>query len=155
MRKSEREITSFQEIVGVVRRCDTIHLGLVDGGEAYVVPLSFGYAVEGDKIALYFHGAKEGRKHHLIANGGRACVEGDICHGFVENGHGGVTCDYESFIGYGEVRPVSGPEAEKGIGLLMEHCGFPQYECTPQAMAITAVYKISLDDIAGKRRFLR
>jgi nitroimidazol reductase NimA-like FMN-containing flavoprotein (pyridoxamine 5'-phosphate oxidase superfamily) len=53
------------------------------------------------RICLYFHGARAGRKYGLLAQDRRVCVEGDLCHGFVENGHGGVTCNYESFIGYG------------------------------------------------------
>lgn len=155
MRKAEREIRDFEEIVRLVDRCDTIRLGLLDDGAPYIVPLSFGYEVEDGKIALYFHGATEGRKVDLIARNKRVCVEGDLCHGFVDNGRGGITCDYESFIGYGDCVSVSGGEAEKGIALLMAHCGHPEFSCPPQAMAITAVYKIELDEVVGKRRFPR
>jgi len=153
MRKAEREITNFEEIVRLVDRCDTIRLGLLDDGAPYVVPLSFGYEVENGRIALYFHGAKEGRKSELIARNKRVCVEGDLCHGFVDNGHGGVTCNYESFIGYGDCMGVSGEEAHKGIALLMAHCGRPGFSCPPEVMAITAVYRIELDEVSGKRRF--
>ena len=155
MRKAEREIKGFEEIVQLVGRCDTIRLGLLDDGAPYIVPLSFGYEVENGKIALFFHGALEGRKVGLIARNPRVCVEGDLCHGFVDNGRGGITCDYESFIGYGDCVCVSGDEALKGIALLMAHCGHPEFTCPPQVMAITAVYKIVLDEVAGKRRFPR
>ena len=50
-----------------------------------------------------FHGATEGRKVTLLEKHPRICVEADLCHGFVENGNGGITCDYESIIGYGNV----------------------------------------------------
>ncbi len=153
MRKAEREIRDFEEIAKLVGRCDTIRLGLLDEGAPYIVPLSFGYVAQDGRVALYFHGAKEGRKHELIEKSARVCVEGDLCHGFVPNGRGGITCDFESFIGYGDCKLVSGEEAEKGIALLMTHCGFPEYSCPPEVMAVTAVYKITLDEIAGKRRF--
>ncbi len=155
MRKAEREITGFEEIVGLVERCDTVRLGLMDDGAPYIVPLNFGMEARDGKISLYVHGAKEGRKHDLIAKSPRVCVEGDLCHGFVDNGRGGITCDYESFIGYGDCALVTGEEAEKGIALLMAHCGHPEFSCPPQVMDITSVYKITLDEISGKRRFPR
>ncbi|NCB51748.1 MAG: 5-nitroimidazole antibiotic resistance protein [Clostridia bacterium] len=154
MRKSEREITDFRKIVGLVERCDTLRLGIHDEGAPYVVPVSFGYEVVGDRIVIYFHGAMAGRKHELIAKNPRVCVEGDICRGFVENACGGITCDYESFIGYGNAVRVSGEAAERGIALLNEHCGFPGFKCISEVFAVTAVYRIELEEITGKHRNL-
>jgi nitroimidazol reductase NimA-like FMN-containing flavoprotein (pyridoxamine 5'-phosphate oxidase superfamily) len=155
MRKAEREITNFEEIVDLIGRCDTVRLGLAVDGTPYVVPLSFGYEVRNGKVVLYFHGAKEGRKHEMIVKNPRVCVEGDLCHGYKDNGRGGVTCDFESFIGYGECALVSGEEAEKGIDLLMAHCGYPEAHCPPEVMGVTAVYRIQLDELVAKRRFPR
>jgi hypothetical protein len=154
MRKAAREITTLSEIADVLSRCDTMRIGICDGGEVYIVPLSFGYEVLEGKIAVYFHGAKAGRKAELLKALPRVCVEADLCHGFVENGRGGYTCDYESVIGYGTIELLEGEEAEKGIRLLMEHCGFPAQGCPEDAMAITAVNRVILDEISGKRRNL-
>ena len=154
MRKADREIKDFDEIVDVISRCDTIRLGISDAGAPYIVPLSFGYEVLGGKLAVYFHGAKAGRKAELLQSLPRVCVEADLCHGFPSNGEGGYTCDYESVIGYGVVELLSGEEAGKGVRLLMEHCGFPAQGCPENVMAITVVNRIVLDEIAGKRRNL-
>lgn len=154
MRKADREIKDFDEIVDVISRCDTIRLGICDAGAPYIVPLSFGYEVLDNKLAIYFHGAKAGRKAELLKSLPRVCMEADICHGFPANEHGGYTCDYESVIGYGVVERLEGEEAEKGIRLLMEHCGFPALGCPENAMALTAVNRVILDEIAGKRRNL-
>ncbi len=81
-------------------------------------------------------------------------MEADLCHGFPANEYGGYTCDYESVIGYGAVELLSGEEAEKGLRLLMVHCGFPALACPENAMAVTAVNRVVLDEIAGKRRNL-
>jgi nitroimidazol reductase NimA-like FMN-containing flavoprotein (pyridoxamine 5'-phosphate oxidase superfamily) len=105
-------------------------------------------------ITVYFHGATEGRKSDLLKQHPRVCVEADICHGFVENGSGGITCDYESIIGCGTAEPVYGEEAEKGLRLLVEHCGFPDYKCSQAVLNITAVYRIRLDEVTGKHRNL-
>jgi hypothetical protein len=154
MRKAGREIKKIEEIAEVLSRCDTIRLGINDADAPYIVPLSFGYELQGETIAVYFHGAKAGRKAELLKALPRVCVEVDLCHGFVENGRGGYTCDYESVIGYGTIELLEGEEAEKGIRLLMEHCGFPAQGCPEDAMAITAVNRVILDEISGKRRNL-
>ena len=154
MRKAGREITNFDEIVDVISRCDTIRLGISDVEAPYIVPLSFGYEVISGKLAVYFHGAKAGRKAELVQSLPRVCVEADLCHGFPANGRGGYTCDYESVIGYGFVELLEGEEALKGVRLLNAHCGIQAEACPPEAMAITAVYRVVLDEISGKRRNL-
>lgn len=151
MRRAEREIKSFEEIVGLVERCDTIRLGLSDEGAPYVVPLSFGYEATEGKITLYIHGARSGRKAGLLAKHPRVCAEGDVCHRFLESAPGMVTCDYESFIGYGDALPLSGAEAKKGLDLILAHCGFAGYAFDPEVLNFTAVYKIVLEELSGKR----
>ena len=155
MRKADREITDFNEIVEVLSRCDTMRLGISDAGTPYIVPVSFGYEVLDGKIAVYFHGAKAGRKAELLRALPRVCVEADLCHGFPENGNGSYTCDYESVMGIGFVELLDGEEAEKGVRLLMQHCGFPVEGCPEDAMAITAVNRVILDEVSGKRRMPR
>lgn len=154
MRKASREITNFNEIVEELSRCDTIRLGISDKDAPYIVPLSFGYEVLNGKLAVYFHGAKEGRKAELLRALPRVCVEADLCHGFLPNGRGGYTCDYESVIGYGFVEALEGEEAVKGVTLLNEHCGIQAEACPPEAMAVTAVNRVVLDELSGKRRNL-
>ena len=80
-----------------------IRLGFVDGDEAYIVPLSFGFEAENGEFTFYVHGAKAGRRHTLAKKSGRVCVEADVCSGFVELEQGSQTADYKSFIGYGEI----------------------------------------------------
>ena len=154
MRKAQREITNLEEIADVLSRCDTVRIGINDAGLPYIVPLSFGYEILDGKIAVYFHGAKAGRKAELLRSLPRVCVEADLCHGFVDNGRGGYTCDYESVMGYGFVELLEGEEAEKGVRLLMEHCGFPAQGCPEDAMHITAVNRVILTEVSGKRRNL-
>ena len=154
MRKAGREIKKIEEIADVLSRCDTIRLGINDADAPYIVPLSFGYELQGERIAVYFHGAKAGRKAELLKALPRVCVEADLCHGFPANERGGYTCDYESVIGYGTVELLEGEEALKGIRLLLEHCGIQAEACPEDAMAITAVNRVILDEISGKRRNL-
>ena len=43
MRRTDREISSRERIDEIIRGCEVCHLGKADGGEPYVVPVSFGY----------------------------------------------------------------------------------------------------------------
>jgi uncharacterized protein len=154
MRRGEREVKSLEEIAEILSRCDTIRLGVCDADAPYIVPVSFGFELTGGKISVYFHGAKEGRRARLLLSCPRVCVEADLCHGFPSNGTGGYTCDYESVIGWGFAELLEGSEAERGIRLLMEHCGILEDGCPENAMAITRVNRIVLDEITGKQRKL-
>lgn len=61
MRRKDREITDFDEMVSVMRRCDVCRLAFQDGDVPYIVPLNFGMKVKEDSVTLYFHGALEGK----------------------------------------------------------------------------------------------
>lgn len=154
MRRADREITSFEEIVEVIDKCAVLRAGFFDGEYPYVVPLSFGYAVKDGKLTFYFHGAKEGLKQDIIAKCGNVCAEGDIFYRYVHLGHS-VTVEYESFIAKGKVSEIVGQEAVFGIERILHHCGYSEFsaeECV--ALAITRIYKIEVESITGKRNLL-
>ena len=56
MRRQEREITDKEMILDILNRSQIVHLGLVDEGEPYVVPMNYGYVMD-DKLTLYLHSA--------------------------------------------------------------------------------------------------
>ena len=60
MRRSDREITDFQELITVMRGCDVCRLALHDEPYPYILPLNFGLEVDGETVRLYFHGANTG-----------------------------------------------------------------------------------------------
>ena len=66
MRRKDREITDFDEMMKIIAKCDTCRLALFDDEFPYIVPLNFGTNVEEGQLYLYFHSAKEGTKLDLI-----------------------------------------------------------------------------------------
>lgn len=64
MRKANRAITDLDEIKTLIDSCDTIRLGFVDGDEAYIVPLSFGFEAENGEFTFYVHGANARQAAH-------------------------------------------------------------------------------------------
>jgi hypothetical protein len=154
MRRADKEIASFEEIVEVIGRCDVIRAGFFDGQYPYIVPLSFGYAVKNGKLTFYFHGAKEGLKHDLIAKCGSVCVEGDIFYRYTRLART-VTVEYESFIARGKASEIRGQEAVFGIERILRHCGYPRFSAEKcVALDVTRVYKIEVESITGKRNLL-
>ena len=153
MRKSDREIRDYNEILRLLDECQTIRLALYDEPYPYVVPLSYGWEERDGKLFVYFHCAKEGKKLDLITKNGNVCFEADCLAGYKSTGHG-VTADYRSLIAFGKAERVYGEELVRGLELLLAHChveGYSARECA--AMGITAVVRITVDGITGKRRF--
>ena len=62
MRRKDREVTEKSEIIDILRRCDTIRIGIQGEQYPYVVPVSFGLEVIDENPVVYFHGAREGMK---------------------------------------------------------------------------------------------
>lgn len=153
MRKSDREIRDYNEILRLLDECQTIRLALHDEPYPYVVPLSYGWEQRDGKLFVYFHCAKEGKKLDLIAKNANVCFEADCLAGYKSTGHG-VTADYRSLVAFGKAERVYGEELVRGLELLLKHCrveGYSARECA--AMDITAVVRITVDGITGKRRF--
>lgn len=152
MRRNDREISERSEIRSIIERSDTLRLGFCDGDTPYVVPLSFGFEELPDGFAFYVHGAKQGRRHELAAKAQRVCVELDICKAFTEC-PGGLTADYESFIGWGGIETLTGDEAERALALICAHCGFDEMPCSRRVVDMTCVERICVTEFTAKRRF--
>ena len=54
MRRKDREITDFDEMMKIIAKCDTCRLALFDDEFPYIVPLNFGTDVEEGQLYLYF-----------------------------------------------------------------------------------------------------
>ena len=154
MRRSDREITEINEIADILRDADTIRLAINNEPYPYVVPLSFGIEMVNQKIIIYFHGAKEGLKHELIAKNPHVCVESDIFYGYADS-QNGLTVEYESVIGFGLCELLDGNRAEYAMGLLLSHCNCDDgYSYDRNALNAAAVYQITLSTVSGKRNRL-
>jgi nitroimidazol reductase NimA-like FMN-containing flavoprotein (pyridoxamine 5'-phosphate oxidase superfamily) len=159
MRRANREVTSFDEIKGIIDRCDVCRIGLATGGAPYIVPMNFGYDFSEEasvkKLTLWFHGAREGRKLDLIGDGCAAGFEMDTDSKLHT---GEAACDYSmsfaSLIGSGRIEPVA-DEAERMRGLvaLMKHYGAKEeaLKFNEAMLAQTCVLKLEVSEFACKR----
>jgi len=153
MRRADREITEWKDKMDVLRRAETIRLGIHGDPYPYVVPMSFGYEDAEPNVHIYIHGANQGHKHSLLAKNSHVCVEAGIFHGYADTGMG-LTAQYESVIGFGGAEVLRGGEAVRGLDLICAHCGFDGYEYDVGMLDRMLVYRITLRGLTGKRRFV-
>ena len=153
MRRNDREIRDFTEIVEVIKKCDVCRIALHDAGYPYMIPLNFGMKTEGEQITLYFHGAGEGKKLELIRQDNRASFEMDCSHRLVSSEESGqCTMEYESVIGRGNVETVSEEEKMEALTILTDHYHETHFEFDTKAVPKTAVMKLVVEEMTGKRR---
>lgn len=151
MRRIDREIKDEDELVEVLKRCDVLRLALNTETYPYMVPLSFGCEMAGGRLYIYVHGAQEGMRHELLARDWRVCFEADCFDGYVQTEHG-ISCRYESIVGFGRTEVMTGAMAEHGLACILEHCGFPDYKCPKDVAEHTSVWRITVSQMTGKRR---
>lgn len=152
MRRKEREIKSVDEIIDVLKRCDTIRIGIQGDEYPYVVPVSFGMETKDGKAVIYFHCAKQGMKIDMLRKNPKVCVEGDIFIRVEKTEHG-ITTRYESVIGFGECEFVSDEEEIiHGLKLLTERYGYEDYPLERcRGLQHLYVGKIIINELYGKR----
>ena len=151
MRRKDREVTDQAEIWAMLGRCDTVRLGIQGEETPYVVPVSFGTALEDGQRVIYFHCAREGRKLELLQKHPVVCVEADRCLGIEPTAHG-ITARYESVIGVGTCELVEDEAAViRGLKALLAHYGCGDYDLSHcGALSRTAVGRVVLSSLTGK-----
>lgn len=123
MRRQDRRITDPAVIATVLDKCRTLHLGLLEDGRAYIVPLNYGWTEENGRYILYAHSAAEGRKIDLIRGGADVGFEMETG---VEYFDADTACGwgnrYESIIGEGRATLLSTPEEKRqALAAIMAH----------------------------------
>ncbi len=153
MRRSDREVKKFEDIVAIMEKCDVCRIALNNDGYPYILPLNFGMCVKGEKIELYFHGAIEGTKYDLIAKDNRAGFEMDCGHTLVtETESGNCTMEYESVIGQGRIEIISDDEKDNALCILMRHYHQEEFPFNRAIIPNTKVFKLVVEKVTGKRR---
>lgn len=153
MRRSDREVKEFKDIVAIMEKCDVCRIALNDDGYPYIVPLNFGMCVKEGIIELYFHGAMEGTKYDLMEKDNRASFEMDCGHKLVtEMESGNCTMEYESVIGRGHMEILSDDEKYNALQILMQHYHQEEFPFNKAVMPNTKVFKLVVEKVTGKRR---
>lgn len=153
MRRTDREVTEFNDIIAIMEKCDVCRLALNNDGYPYILPLNFGMEVKDNRITLYFHGATEGTKYELMEKDNRASFEMDCEHLLVtDEEHGNCTMNYESVIGQGHIEMLSDDEKFDALCILMKHYHQEEFPFNKAVMPKTKVFKLVVEQVTGKIR---
>lgn len=157
MRRKDREIRDFQELVQIMRSCDVVRFALADTPVPYLLPLNFGLELRDGTVCLYVHGAMEGTKYRLMEQNGRAAFEMDRGHRLVLDTEDGVcTMEYQSVIGQGALTEITEPEEKMAaLRCVMAHYREPDFPFSEEVARRTRVWALRVETMTGKQRRVR
>lgn len=158
MRRQDREVKDFLEIIKIIDACQVIRLGLADGDYPYIVPVNFAYKAANGKITFYIHGAPAGRKYELLKKKPVCSFEMDIplkidCIHKTKQ----VTMRYKCVMGKATVRFLNGTEKQAAIDdiIMARYKETMCFEYNKNAVGETAVAELSVTEITAKANPIR
>ena len=153
MRRADREVTDRKQLEEILQACHAVHIGAQDGDGMFVVPMNYGFHLEGDRLTLYVHSAQEGRKVSAFRAGGTVAFEMDGRHALrTADTACGHSYTYRSIMGSGPIRELTGREEKRAaLGRIMEHMtGKSGWDMPDASLDRTAVFAIQADRWTGK-----
>ena len=153
MRRKDREITDFDAIIDIIKKCDTCRLAMNDGDYPYIVPMNFGLDVQDGQVYLYFHCAMEGKKLDLLRRDNRVTFEMDCDHNFIlYEERMSCTMGFESVIGHGTMEFVADEDKFAALKILMRQYHAEDFKFNTDMIKVTTVLKLTVTEMTGKRR---
>ena len=152
--RREREVTDINEILGILDRAKVAHIGMVDDGKPYVVPMNYGYTIKNGALTLYLHSATLGRKLNLIRNNPKIffSAECDVApfEGILPCQYGTV---YSSIMGRGVAEIVEDVEEKKtAMATFMKTQTGKDFTFTDKLVSIVSVIRIQVSSYTAKHR---
>ena len=151
MRRADREITDIKEIDRILDEAQVCRLALFDGDYPYIIPMCFGYTLDGGELVLYFHCAAQGHKIDLIKANNNAAFEIDKLTEIIK---GDLACDFsasfESITGKGELEIINGIEKLTGLNHLMRKYDDGEHKYNEQSLNSVVVLKLTAEDFCCK-----
>jgi nitroimidazol reductase NimA-like FMN-containing flavoprotein (pyridoxamine 5'-phosphate oxidase superfamily) len=117
-----------EQIDDVIRSQVIGRIGCHADGRTYIVPIA--YAYDGD--AVYVH-SFEGMKLAMMRKNPQVCVEIEDLRGPTE---------WRTVVAWGRFEELSGPAADRALGLIMARCPPPSHEGT--------IFRVLLDERTGR-----
>ncbi len=154
MRKKDREIQGKEELIQILQKADVARIALSAGGVPYIVAMNYGFEWA-DKLLIFFHCAKEGKKLEMMEQNNSVCFQMDTDHELIKGTH---TCkwtmNFKSIVGFGMLgRAASPEERKKGLDLIMNHYGHEgEHEYNEKILDLTEVLKLEVTEITGKQK---
>lgn len=153
MRRAEREVTDIKEIERILNEAQTCRIALVDGDFPYIIPMCFGYTLEGGELELYFHSALKGKKMELLKKNNNAAFEIDKLGDIIP---GDIACDFtasfECITGKGTIDILNGIEKLTGLNTIMAKYDKSgrEHKYSEQTLNNVAILKLTVEEFCCK-----
>ena len=153
MRRADKEVKDLDQLEEILRACTAVRIGVRDERGMFIVPMSYGYALEGEKLTLFVHSAPEGRKVSAFRAGGEAAFEMDCGHQLMTAEQAcSYSCAYRSIMGSGTIRELTEPQEKyEALNAIMRHMTGRNWEMPEPAVARVSVFAIRAERWTGKR----
>ena len=156
MTKRELQVTDPQQIQAILDTAKVLHLGLCVDNEPYVVPMNYGYIMEGGKLVLYLHCATQGKKLDMIRENPKVFFEMDCDRVPFE---GEKPCQYglaySSIMGCGTATIVEDvQEKMQAMTALMKTQTRKYFDFKDRLVSIVAVIRIDVAEYTAKKRLI-
>ncbi len=154
MTRREQQVTDINEIIEILEKSKVVHVGMIDGDEPYVVPMNYGYVLENDKLTIYLHGARRGRKIDAIKANPKVFYE--MCCDITPF-EGEVACKYgityASIMGRGLATLVEDvEEKKKALSILMKTQTGKDFQFEDKLTTVVSIIKIDTLEFTAKKR---
>ena len=150
MRRTDKEINDSQIIENILAESQVCRLGLVDDGEAYIVPVNYVF-MDG---CIYIHSAAEGRKIEILKRNPKVTFEIEYSSQVIKSE---IACrwgmKYRSIMGKGTIEIYYDIESKKkGFDILMKKYGAEFLAVYDEAALDKSILlKLKVESITGKQ----
>lgn len=154
MTRRERQVTDMNEIIKILDNSKVVHIGMIDGDEPYVVPMNYGYTLENDKLTLWLHGARRGRKMDAMRANPKVFFEMEYG---ITPFEGDVACKYgitySSIMGRGTAHIIEDIEEKKvALTFLMKTQTGKDFSFEDKMAEVVGVIRIDVAEYTAKCR---
>lgn len=150
MRRADKQITNPEVLNEILDKSHLCRLGLVDNGEAYIVPVNFAHSGG----ILYIHSAPNGRKMEIIKTCNRVNFEMELDYSISKNEIPcGWTEKYRSVMGKGMIEIVTdSPSKKAGLDLIMRKYGAEmELNYDENILSRMVILKLTIEYVTGKQ----
>lgn len=153
MRRKDREVTDYNEILEIMKKCEVCRLAIHGEKYPYIVPMNFGVSMLNGRFKLYFHCATVGTKLDLIRRDPNVSFEMDCSHRLILSETAcNSTMEYESVCGYGSIQIVDEADRADGLAILMkQYQPKKKHEFDYNELKAVEVLELTVEEIYGKR----
>ena len=154
MTKRENQITDEQKIRHILDTAKVLRLGIAVDNVPHIVPMNYGYTMEGEKLTFWLHSAVNSDKLELLRHNPNICFELDCDHVPFE---GKLPCQYgmvySSILGRGTATVVEDVEEKKrAMSILMKTQTGKDFTFEDRLVTIVTVIRIDVAEYTAKHR---